>query len=223
MPSFTGGPDFRTPFGINVWLRSTQDIKTVSRTVAASTLTSQTIDGFANQKYLPKGVVLALILTGADAGKVGPYQPGSGLDVSTVTITGTPTGGTFTMTLAAEGSPPDGIFSQGAVTTGAIAYNAAASAVLAALAAVDGITANDFAVTGGPGPGTPYVVTAKVGRAFAEINLVWSATASFSGGSAPAIGVVNTTPGGATAGATDGRADPRNIVGINNTFLPYQL
>lgn len=224
MPSFTNGPDFRTPFGVNVWLRSTQDIKTVSRTVAASTLTSQTIDGFPNQKYLSKGVVLALLTSGADAGKVGPYQPASGADVSTVTITGTPTGGTFTLTLAAEGSPPDGIFSQAGVTTAAIAFNATATAVKNAIELLDGVTVGqDFTVTGGPGPGTPYVITAKAGGAFVEIDTKWSATGSFTGGASPAVAVVDTTPGGAVAGATDGRADPRNIVGINNTFLPYQL
>lgn len=224
MPSFTGGPDFRTPFGINVWLRSTQDIKTVSRTVAASTITSVTIDGFANQKSLPKGMVLALIATGADAGKVGPYQPASGADVTTVSITGTPTGGTFTLTLAAEGSPPDGIFSQAGVTTAAIAFNATATAVKNALEALDGVTVGqDFTVTGGPGPGTPYVITAKAGGAFDEIPLTWTHTDSLTGGASPAVAIAHTTPGGGTAGATDGRADPRNIVGINNTFLPYQL
>lgn len=225
MASFAGGPDFRTPFGRNQWLRSTQDVKAVARTLAASTVTAQTIDGFGNQKILQPGTVLALITSGGDAGKVGPYQPATGADVSTATITGTPTGGTFTLTLAATGAPADGVFGQGPLTTAAIAFNATAATVQAAIQALDGISGSgaDFVVTGGPGPGTPYVITAQSTGDLGEIDLKWTATGSFTGGASPAIAVADTTPGGATAGATDGRADPRNIVGICNTFLPWTL
>jgi len=65
----------------------------------------------------------------------------------TVTITGGPTGGTFTMTL------PFAI--GGSATTAAIAYNAAASAVASAIVATGKFTTEDVLVTGGPGPGTP--------------------------------------------------------------------
>lgn len=74
MPGFTKGPAYRTPFGVNVFLRSTQDVKTESYTLAASTVPEQTIDGHGAQKVLQKGTVLAKITSGPDAGKVGPYH-----------------------------------------------------------------------------------------------------------------------------------------------------
>lgn len=77
MASFTrggGGPD---PFGKNVYLRSTQDVKTESYTLAASTVALETVNGVANQKILQSGEVLAKITSGPEAGKVGPYQTGA--------------------------------------------------------------------------------------------------------------------------------------------------
>lgn len=75
MASFTKGPNYKTPFGRNVFLRSTQDVKTRSWTVAASTVPAVTIDGAADQKVLQTGVVLAEITSGGETGKVGPYDP----------------------------------------------------------------------------------------------------------------------------------------------------
>src|SRR5689334_9864595 len=71
-------------------------------------------------------------------------SPGGVTEVQTITVTGTPTGGTFK--LAALGQ-----------TTAAIAYNANAAAVQAALRALSRVGA--VTVTGGAGPGTPWVVT----------------------------------------------------------------
>lgn len=74
MASFTkGGPSTRPPFGANEWLRSTQDVKFESYTVAASTVPSVTIDG-SSQKILQRGVLMAKITSGAESGKVGPYS-----------------------------------------------------------------------------------------------------------------------------------------------------
>lgn len=75
MPDFQKGPNYRTPFGRNVFLRSTQDVKTESYTVAASTVPAETIDGFADQKVLQTGTALAAITSGGEAGKVGPFSP----------------------------------------------------------------------------------------------------------------------------------------------------
>lgn len=76
MPSFQPGPNLRTPIGRNQYLRSTQDVKTESYTVAASTVPVEAIDGAADQKILQPGEVLAKITSGPDSGKVGPFQPG---------------------------------------------------------------------------------------------------------------------------------------------------
>jgi hypothetical protein len=74
MASFEKGPAFRTPFGRNVFLRSTRDVKTRSWTVAKSTVPAVTIDGYAGQKILQSGVVLAEITSGDDVGKCGPFN-----------------------------------------------------------------------------------------------------------------------------------------------------
>lgn len=209
MPGFTKNA-FATPFGRNVYLRSTQDVKTDSYTVAAETVPATTIDGFAGQKVLQPGTVMAKITSGDNLGKIGPYRGEGGAgtnEAQTVTITGTPTGGTFTLTYSGE-------------TTTAIAYNAVAAAVQAALLALDAFDANDVVVTGGPGPGTPYVVTFADDFGGQNVDQM-SATSSLTGGSTPAVAVTTTTPG--VAGATDGRQTAANIVGICNTFLPWQL
>lgn len=73
MASFTKGGGNRTPFGKNVYLRSTQDVKTESYTLAAATVPTETIDGSV-QKVLQAGEVLAKVTSGGDAGKVGPFQ-----------------------------------------------------------------------------------------------------------------------------------------------------
>ena len=73
MPGFTKDA-FATPFGGKVFLRSTQDVKTQSWTVAKSTVRSQTIDGVAGQKVLHKGTVMAKITSGGDSGKIGPFH-----------------------------------------------------------------------------------------------------------------------------------------------------
>lgn len=82
-PSFGKGPTPAAfaPFGKNEFLRSTQDVKYESWTVAATSVSTQTVDG-TPQKVLQPGTVLAKITsaagtsTAADVGKVGPFQAG---------------------------------------------------------------------------------------------------------------------------------------------------
>ncbi len=102
-------------------------------------------------------------------------------EVQTITITGTPTGGTFTLSF------------DGAITT-AIAHSATAGAVQAALEALATIGAGNVVVTGGPGPGTPYVVT-FVGLFGGQNVALLVAAHAFTGGTTPNIAVVETTPG----------------------------
>lgn len=76
MASFTKGGAGPDPFGKNAYLRSTQDVKKESYTVAASTVALETVNGVANQKVLQSGEVMAKITSGPEAGKVGPFQAG---------------------------------------------------------------------------------------------------------------------------------------------------
>ncbi|MCA1675358.1 MAG: hypothetical protein LC799_25280 [Actinobacteria bacterium] len=100
-------------------------------------------------------------------------------EVQTVTITGTPTSGNFTLTY------------RGA-TTANIAYNATVATVLAQLNALSTINEGDVAVGGGPGPGTPYTVTFDP-----ELGNVdqMSAAHTFGGGTTPNVAVTTTTAG----------------------------
>lgn len=101
-------------------------------------------------------------------------------EVQTVTITGGPTGGTFTLTYSGQ-------------TTAGIAYNANAAAVQAALEALSNLAVGDVTVTGGPGPATPYVVTFRAGMG--NVVQMTASGAGLTGGTAPAVGVATTTPG----------------------------
>jgi hypothetical protein len=146
--------------------------------------------------YIPSGIILAKITSGSGVGLYGPYA-GATAEVQTVTITGTPTGGTFTLTFQGE-------------TTAAIAYNATASAVEAALEALSVINAGDVAVTGGPGPGTAYTVT--FGGQYHGENVAQMTTsgASLTGGSTPASAVTTGTGGGSSA--TNGLETPEGFL-----------
>jgi hypothetical protein len=101
----------------------------------------------------------------------------------TVTITGTPTGGTFTLTF-------------NGATTANIAYNAAASAVVSALEALPNIGSGNVTGTGGALPGTPVVITFTNQLGKQNVNQMTAAHA-FTGGTAPAIAITTTTAGSA--------------------------
>lgn len=100
-------------------------------------------------------------------------------EVQTVTITGTPTGGTFTLSFGGQ-------------TTSALAHNSTATTVQDALRNLDNVGTNNVTVTGGPGPGTPYVVT--FGTSQGNVPQMTAAHA-FTGGTSPNIAVTTTTPG----------------------------
>lgn len=111
--------------------------------------------------------------------------------VKTITITGTPDGGTWTFALAGQSS-------------GAIAYNAAAAAVQTEVDAMFG--SGNCTVTGGPGPGTAWVLTFANALANIKINNL-TVTNSLTGGSSPAIAVTDTTVGSSGAGQMDAYDD----------------
>jgi hypothetical protein len=165
------------------WLGSrdgTAFTQTVTLYVPAFTLGTHYPNG-----YLPSGLVLAKITSGTGSGLYGPYA-GATNEGQTVTITGTPTGGTFTLTWQGE-------------TTAAIAYNATAAAVEAALEALSAVNAGDVAVTGGPGPGTPYVVTFSGQYHGENVAAMTASGASLTGGSSPAVAVTTSTAGGSSS------------------------
>lgn len=105
-------------------------------------------------------------------------------EVQTLTITGTPTGGTFTLTYSGQ-------------TTSAIAYNASASTVQTALIALSNLDVGDVVCTGGNLPGTPVVMT--FGGTLANTNVAAiTSTSSLTGGTSPTITITETVKGGNT-------------------------
>jgi hypothetical protein len=120
------------------------------------------------------------------SGLYAPYNAVSN-EVQTVTITGSPTGGTFTLTWSGQ-------------TTAAIAYNATAATVQAALEALSNIAPGDVVVTGNAGG--PYTLTWG-GTQLGENVAAPTATASLTGGTSPGVTIATTTAGG-TPAATDG-------------------
>lgn len=203
MSTFVKGGSTTTPFGRNEYLRSTNPKPQFeSYTVAASTVPARTIDGNAGQKILQPGTVMAKITSGPEAGKIGPFQAAGTAEVTTLTPTGTISGGTFRLTLLG-------------VQTGDIAFNATAAQIEAAIDAA--IPNNSLVVAGGPISTT--AVTLTYSGAYGDV--AQATVQSSLTGSSPVITPTTTTAG--VAGASDGRGVLANIVGLNDTFLPWQL
>jgi len=147
------------------------------------------------------------------------YKPNVTLDISlfsaagtsevqTVTITGSPTGGTFTLTYGGQ-------------TTAGIAYNAAASAVQSALTALSSIGSGNVAVTGSAGG--PYSVTFQGSLAHTNVAQMTASGAGLTGGSSPAA-AVSTGTGGANAHYVNGYIPSGTAIGLvsaTGLFGPY--
>lgn len=100
----------------------------------------------------------------------------------TITITGTPDGGDFTLTFVGE-------------TTAAIDYDATAAEVVSALEALPNIGTGGVTATGGGLPGTPVVVTFKLQWASQNVPLMSWDDSGLTGGSSPAVAVTETAAG----------------------------
>lgn len=101
-------------------------------------------------------------------------------EVQTLNVTGTPTGGTFKLKFRDR-------------TTAAIAYNANAAAIQAALEALSTIGAGNVAVTGTtPGPFTLTFQAAKGKQVLPNVTLAVNA---LTGGTSPSVTIVEATPG----------------------------
>ena len=130
----------------------------------------------------------------------GQVTPAQANEVQTVTITGAPEGGTFTLTFSGQ-------------TTGPIAYNATAAAVQAALEALSNIAPGDVLVTGAAGG--PYTVTFLGAHSGTDTAQMTASGSGLTGGSTPGVTVATTTTGGGTVQAAQiiGRcSEPLGVV-----------
>ncbi|MFG2532714.1 hypothetical protein ACGFR7_32810, partial [Streptomyces sp. NPDC048516] len=171
------------------WLLSLHGSETNKTVTLDLTKFSENVHWVEGTAYQP----MRRLKSGLPLGKVtssGLYAPYAGAtnEVQTVTITGSPTGGTFTLTWNSQ-------------TTAAIAYNATAATVRTALEALSNIAPGDVTVTGSAGG--PYTVTFGGANLGDDVAQMTASGASLTGGSSPAVSVATTTAGGA-AGASDG-------------------
>lgn len=153
---------------------------TVSGTLDISAFTANT--HYPNG-YIKSGEPLQQLASGL----WGPYAA----DTESASIAVDATGGTFTV--GVEGA-----------NTAAIAFNATAAAVQAALEALPGVAPGDLTVSGGPGSAggaTPYVIT--WGGRYAGVNApaITTNPGSLTGGAGTAA--VTTTAGGGAADFTE--------------------
>lgn len=203
MPHFDSGRDARTPFGKNVYLRSTVGCKFESYTFAKDSLASQTIDGVSGQKVLQPGTVIAKITSGPDSGKVGVYEPAGTAEVQTITEATAITAGTYTISFNGQ-------------TTVALDFDSTAAEVQAALEDLSTIGTGNIVVTGGPVQTTPLTLTFAGNLSGNQPEVTVDVTALTG-----TVTVATATPG--VAGSIDGRGTSTNIVGLLDTFLPWQL
>ncbi len=120
------------------------------------------------------------LLSGADV-TVSETQGGSGSqnEIQTISIPNTISDGTLTLTYNGQ-------------TTGTIAYNANAATVKSTLEALTNIEVDDVAVTGGPGPGTDWIVEFQNNLGLTDLVLMAGDGTNLVGRTAS---VVETTPG----------------------------
>jgi hypothetical protein len=102
-------------------------------------------------------------------------------EVRTLTIAGSPTGGSFTITY-------------NGFTTSALAFNSTAAQVAAALVLLPSIGSGGVACAGGPLPGTPITIERTGPWAAQTSPSTFTTTNSLTGGTAPTVTIVTTTP-----------------------------
>ncbi|NJA59173.1 hypothetical protein [Streptomyces sp. NEAU-H3] len=138
----------------------------------------------------------------------GLYEPYAGptSEAQTVTVTGSPTGGTYTLTFSGQ-------------TTAGIPYNATPAQVRAALEALSNVNPGDVVVSGGPHPGTPVIVTFAGQYLGDDVTQMTASATNLTGGASPAVTVTTSTAGGA-AGASNGTQKLAGFLATESLFAP---
>ena len=168
------------------WLMSMLGIETNQTVTLDLAKFSETLHWTAASAYQPERKLKSGIPLGklTASGLYAPYNAVTN-EVQTLTVTGAPTGGTFTITWSGQ-------------TTAALAYNATAAQVQAALVALSNIAPGDVVVTGAAGG--PWTLTWG-GTQLGEDVAAPTTTESFTGGTSPDITIATATAGGAAATA----------------------
>ncbi|MBA4192465.1 MAG: hypothetical protein C0467_31235, partial [Planctomycetaceae bacterium] len=116
--------------------------------------------------------------------------------VQTVKLTGSPTGGTFTLTFNGQ-------------TTSAIAYNASAATVQAAVESLSNVGSGNAVVTAAPGGGWQVRFAGTLAGEYQ--NKLTASGASLTGGTTPSVAVATVSAGGDAGGVAE-VTDPKGLV-----------
>lgn len=144
----------------------------------------RTIEKFGNQ------VLVDLGYTSAGLEVISNVNRDVDSSVWTIAVTGIPTGGTFTLSIAIDGAA--------AVSTAAIAYDASATVVKNAIAAVAGVGTNNVTVTGTTTKTITFV------KALVDAPVVVALdNNSLTGGTAPSVTVAEVATTADASGLTD--------------------
>jgi hypothetical protein len=163
-------------YNSSVLITAQPSIATTNEATSTSDLTTFTISTAAHRYFDPT----VAVVTQAQ------YD-----ETQSITITGAPTGGTFTLTF-------------GGNTTAAINWNDPASTVQTRLQALASIGAGNALVTGGPGPATPFIVEFAGTMAKTSEALITLTTNSLTGGSSPSVAIARIQGGATWATITTG-------------------
>lgn len=161
--------------------------------------------GFAGRVVNSFAVVTTAVTTASRSAAVQPYvdkTPGTN-QVNTISTTGVPTGGTFTLTV-------------NGVTSAPIAFNAAAATIQAALVAMSNIAAGDVVAAGGA---LPTAVTLTWGGAYAgQVVTVSANGAALTGGTTPTATSVVTTAGAVGSDGFGPRATVGGLISLTSAI-----
>lgn len=103
-------------------------------------------------------------------------------ELQSVTITGSPTGGTFVLRFGGQNTAP-------------LNWNCTASQMQTALQNLSSILSGNALVTGGPGPGTAFTVEFTSSLGYASQALITLQTNSLTGGSSPNVAIARVQAG----------------------------
>lgn len=157
--------------------------------------TSSTFAAGQYVSYVPPGTVLNAL---SGLTKNVTYYLDHGTDQAiTFTLTGSPTGGTF-------------VVSFGGSTSAAIAYNANAATLQAALEAMPSIGAGNVSVTGAS---SPWTITFRKSLGAQSNALPTLTTNSLTGGTSPSLAIAETV-----AGVADGKLAPVADLATDNVI-----
>lgn len=168
------------------WLMSMLGVEANQTVTLDLTKFDETLHWTEASAYQPERKLKSGIPLGKNTA-TGLFEPYAAVtnEVQTLTVTGGPTGGTFTITWSGQ-------------TTAAIVYNATSAVVQTALEALSNIAPGDVTVTGAAGG--PWTLTWG-GAQLGENVAAPTTTETFTGGTSPDITIATTTAGGAAATA----------------------